>query len=71
MKLGHEFYHFNYLKRNQKCSFFLNKPQNSGKFAQIGILYSNDRLTPVHEGYNHGLSQLLSVMESLDPCLLY
>ena len=52
MKPGHEFYPLNSLKSNQKCGVFLNKPQNSGKFARIRILHSNDRLSPVHEGYS-------------------
>ena len=50
MKLGHEFYPFEYLKRNQKCSVFLKKPENLGKFAPIRILHANDRLASVHEG---------------------
>ena len=51
MKLRHEFYPLNYLKRNQKCGVFLKRPQNSGKFTRIRMLHSNDRLTPVHKGY--------------------
>ena len=33
MKLGHEFYPVNSLKRNQKCGVLLKKPQNLGKFT--------------------------------------
>ena len=54
MKLGYAFYPFKHLKTNQKCSVSLKKPQNSGKFARILILHSNDCLTPVHEGYARG-----------------
>ena len=46
MKLGHEFYPLKSLRSNQKYGVFLKKPQNSGKFAQIFIPYSNGHLSP-------------------------
>ena len=52
MKLGYEFYPLNSLKSNQKCGVLLKKTQNSGNFAGIRILHSNDPLSTVHEGYN-------------------
>ena len=54
MKLGHEFYPPKSLGSNQKYGAFLQKPQNSGKFARIFILHSNGHLSPIHEGYKSG-----------------